>query len=82
MRSNAVYVLGNIGNNDSRVVDELFLLLKDPESNVRGLAANVLGNIGESDSKIIDKLVQWIEQQSEDQPIESAIDALWELVMT
>ena len=82
IRWSAANTLGNMGKSDSRVVDELLLLLKDPESNVRRGAANALGSIGKNDSKVIDELLQWIEQQSEDQPIESLIDALWQIVTT
>jgi hypothetical protein len=63
---NAVNALVSIGKNDSRVVDELLLLLKAPKSDAYGIFAHALGQIGKINSKVVDRLLLLLKDSESD----------------
>jgi hypothetical protein len=62
-------------------VVELISLLKDESWNIRENAVESLKKISRNANTVFPELVQWIEQQPEDQAIGSAIDVLWSIVV-
>jgi 3-methyladenine DNA glycosylase AlkC len=63
-------------------VNRLLDLLKaDDDLIVRSQVAASLGQLSKKSIEVLPALCQWIEQQPEDQPIGSAIDAIWAIVV-
>ena len=63
--------LGKLGDASSEVVSNLLSLLNDTE----------LGLLGKISDTILQKVVQWLEQNPNDDGIGSAIDCLWSIVV-
>jgi HEAT repeat protein len=81
VRSHVAAALGQLGHSSDAVVNGLLGLLNDDQTGALSHAAAALGQLAKKSIEVLPALVQWIEQQPEDQPIGHAIDALWSIVV-
>jgi HEAT repeat protein len=81
LRSRVVITLGELENTSQQIMNNLLFLLGDKESNVRDGAASALNKLAKKSDIIRPKVVQWLEQNPNDDGIGSAIDCLWSIVV-
>jgi HEAT repeat protein len=81
MRSRAATALVHLGNRSAEVVSILFSLLGDKELHVRDRAATALVQLAKTSDTICPEVLQWLEQNQDDDGIGSAIDCLWSIVV-
>jgi NACHT domain/HEAT repeats len=81
VRYDAAVELGQLGNESLEVVSSLLSLLNDSEPYVRYGAASALGHLGKSSDAIRLEVLQWLEQNPNDDGIGDAIDCLWSIVV-
>jgi HEAT repeats/NACHT domain len=81
VRYDAAVELGQLGNESLDVVSSLLSLLNDSEPYVRYGAISALGHLGKNSDAIRLKVLQWLEQNPNDDGIGDAIDCLWSIVV-
>jgi hypothetical protein len=81
VRYDAAVELGQLGNESLDVVSSLLSLLSDSEPYVRYGAASALGHLGKRSDAIRLEVLQWLEQNPNDDGIGDAIDCLWSIVV-
>lgn len=81
VRSKTVSALGQLGYASLEIVDSLLYLLDDPDSKVRSTTVFALSQLAKTSATICPRVVQWLEQNPNDDGIGSAIDCLWSIVV-
>jgi NACHT domain/HEAT repeats len=73
--------LGLLGNTSQKVINGLLILLGDNNSFVRSGSAKALDKLAKTSDTILPKVLQWLEQNPNDDGIGSGIDCLWSIVV-
>ncbi len=81
VRYDAAVELVQLGNESLDVVSSLLSLLSDSEPYVRYGAASVLGHLGKRSDAIRLEVLQWLEQNPNDDGIGDKIDCSWSIVV-
>jgi NACHT domain len=81
LKCNAIFTLGELGNTSSEVVGRLLPLLSERSSSINFFTARALVNLAKISNTIRPEVVQWLEQNSNDDGIGNAIDCLWSIVV-
>ena len=81
VRSSTAEALIRLGTADLEVVNILLYLIKNESSFVRFPAAEVLGKLSKAYVTIRPEVLQWLEQNSNNDEIGNAIDCLWSIVV-
>jgi HEAT repeat protein len=81
VRAIASSALGQLGNSSKEVVSCLFFSLGDTRFNVRASVAKSLRQLAKTSDAIRPEVVQWLEQNPNDDGIGNAINCLWSIVV-
>jgi HEAT repeat protein len=81
VRCSAAEALGKLGNGSSEVVNGLLSFLGDRSRRMRFRASLALSQLAKTSDIISPKVLQWLEQNPNDDKIGNAIDCLWSIVV-
>jgi HEAT repeat protein len=81
VRCRATAALGALGNTSSEVIIVLVSLLGDKQQILSSFTSIELSKLAKTSDTIYPKVVQWLEQNPNDDGIGNAIDCLWSIVV-
>jgi HEAT repeat protein len=81
VRFRVAEALGLLGNTSQKVINGLLTLLGDNNSFVRSGSAKALDKLAKTSDTILPEVVQWLEQNRNEDVMGSAIDCLWSIVV-
>jgi HEAT repeat protein len=81
VRSSTVEALGKLGSSTSEVISGLLPLLADKDGFISSRASAGLSRLAKTSDAIHREVLQWLEQNPNDDGIGSAIDCLWSIVV-
>jgi HEAT repeat protein len=81
VRSSAAVALGQSRNSSENVVNALISLLNSRNSSIRISASSALVQLAKTSDTIRPEVLQWLEQNPNDDGIGNAIDCLWSIVV-
>jgi hypothetical protein len=81
VRIHSIRKLYSLGNSSLEVVIGLISKISDKDWHVRSYAASTLAKLAKTSDKIHPKVLQWLEQNPNNDRIGNAIDCLWSIVV-